>query len=78
MDKQKKERSKDVTSRELLSKRVIEEDEDDQDDDSLKEWTPADAALDALPPVNETVEVFGLVYCSLTWSSSSKSRAKST
>ena len=42
---------------ELLSKRVIEEEVADDDSDSLKDWSPADAALDALPPVDEMVEV---------------------
>lgn len=57
MDRKKTAQPQTVEKRELLSKRVMEEDEVEEDSDSLKDWNPADAALDALPPIDEMVEV---------------------
>lgn len=72
MDKKQKKDKPDINDRELLSKRVVDEDEEGQEEDSLKDWNPADAPLDALPPVNELVDVILHFDRSLTWSSSSK------
>lgn len=54
--------------RPLLNKRLVENNRD-EDSSSLEEWKHPDAALDALPPVDEKVEV-GQVNGSLMSSSS--------